>query len=216
MTTQSNHETDHATQPPAKKSRKGAPAQNRNALRFGLRSSHLPPGCDWITSQCAELRKALEDATLAEKGLIGITDASAIDLASQSQRTLLLLQRRFRLRGAKMSDADTIAALDRTKVAAQDRHNAILSLGLSSMPTSPSRRRKGAAAAPSLAASMYAENDANGGLASQTQQKASPASADDSPSPHSSDPIEVVQKIKQGHSSQDAGEVSQVNGESMP
>jgi hypothetical protein len=205
MTTQSNHETDHATQPPATKSRKGAPAQNRNALRFGLRSSHLPPGCDWITSQCAELRKALEDATLAEKGSIGITDASAIDLASQSQRTLLLLQRRFRLHGAKMSDADTIAALDRTKVAAQDRHNAILSLGLSSMPTSPSRRRKGAAAAPSLAASMYAETSSTEGLASQTQQKASPMSAEGGVTDEASDPIQTPEKIKQGHSSQDEG-----------
>jgi hypothetical protein len=205
MTTQSNHETDHATQPPAKKSRKGAPAKNRNALRYGLRSSHLPPGCDWLTSQCSELRNSLEDAVLAAKGSISITDASAIDLASQSQRTLLLLQRRFRLRGAKMSDADTIAALDRTKVAAQDRHNAILSLGLSSMPTSPSRRRKGAAAAPSLAASMYAETSSTEGLASQTQQKASPVSADASPSPHSSDPIETRENFKQPPSLQDEG-----------
>jgi hypothetical protein len=104
-----------------------------------------------------------------------------------------------------MSDADTIAALDRTKVAAQDRHNAILSLGLSSMPTSPSRRRKGAAAAPSLAASMYAETSSTEGLASQTQQKASPVSADASPSPHSSDPIETRENFKQPPSLQDEG-----------
>jgi hypothetical protein len=62
-----------------------------------------------------------------------------------------------------------------------------------------------AATNPSPTGESTPQNNKNGGLADSSHLASTETSADASPSPHSSDPIEVAEKIKQTHSSQDEG-----------
>ena len=55
----------------------GAPMQNRNAMRHGMRAGQLPKGASYITRETGVLRRALEDAVVDAGGGISIPDAAS-------------------------------------------------------------------------------------------------------------------------------------------
>ena len=65
-----------ATEP--KRRRGGAPAENRNGFRHGLRSARDPKGCVYITQQGTRFRQSLEDRLIADGREIGPYEAGLI------------------------------------------------------------------------------------------------------------------------------------------
>ena len=56
----------------------GAPAENRNGYRHGLKSARDPAGCSYITRQGGQFREALENSLIAENRPIGVYEAALI------------------------------------------------------------------------------------------------------------------------------------------
>jgi hypothetical protein len=69
-----------------RKGRSGVPRDTRNNLRHGLQSSKLPTGCKHVENSVNRLRRRLEDAVLALKGDISITDAAYINTVLKHER----------------------------------------------------------------------------------------------------------------------------------
>jgi hypothetical protein len=62
----------------------GARRGNRNALRHGLHSSKLPAGCGYIEVQRNVFRRKLEDAVMATRGGVTLTDQAYIFAATKA------------------------------------------------------------------------------------------------------------------------------------
>lgn len=62
----------------------GAPPNNRNAMRHGLYSATLPPGCGYIKRHGNEYRRFLEDQIIERHGQIGVYEAGIIQTAMEA------------------------------------------------------------------------------------------------------------------------------------
>jgi len=120
--------------PSGKKGRRGAPRDNRNNMRHGLRGSKLPKGCKYIEHRVNALRRQVEDALMATKGSISITDAAAVNSILKWERHGLLAAHWLR------HQVDTLSALERLKFseaiakASDNRDKALRSLGIDAKP----------------------------------------------------------------------------------
>jgi len=72
----SNGKGDSTIEP--EKNKGGAPRENRNNLRHGLRAGQLPAGCKYIEHRLNKFRRQLEDALLDLKGGVSLQDAASI------------------------------------------------------------------------------------------------------------------------------------------
>lgn len=82
--------------PPAGRNAGGAPRLNSNATRsgrYGLILGRLPSGCSYIRQSCAIFRRGLEQAVLAARGSVSLSDALAIRTATRWERHALLCGR---------------------------------------------------------------------------------------------------------------------------
>ncbi|MCP4539188.1 MAG: hypothetical protein GY832_18785 [Chloroflexi bacterium] len=75
------------------KKKPGAPRNNRNAIRHGLKSGSLPKDCRYVENRLNDFRRKLEDAVLAAKGEVSIPDAACIQTAGRWERHAALAQR---------------------------------------------------------------------------------------------------------------------------
>jgi len=76
-----------------KKGRSGAPRGNRNALRHGLKSGELPKDCKYVEIRINVIRRNIEDAVIACKGKVSLTDAAYINTAIKWERYSILSHR---------------------------------------------------------------------------------------------------------------------------
>ena len=77
----------------------GAPKNNRNSLRHGLRASRLPGDAKHIEQSTDRLRRELEDAVLARRSEMSLRDAALVQSACRHERRALLLERWLRVGG---------------------------------------------------------------------------------------------------------------------
>ncbi len=91
LSTPADIEPTADAQPPKKKV--GAPRNNRNAIRHGLKSGSLPKDCRYVENRLNDFRRKLEDAVLAAKGELSIPDAACIQTALRWERHANLAQR---------------------------------------------------------------------------------------------------------------------------
>ncbi len=89
-------------------SRPGAQPANRNALRFGLRTSRLPAGCGHVANATNALRLALEDAVTAQHGAISVYRAALIQSAVRHETRAMLLARRLRLSETSRAPGESV------------------------------------------------------------------------------------------------------------
>jgi hypothetical protein len=65
-------------------------AGNTNALTHGMKSGTLPPGCSGIYKKLATFRAVIENAVLAERGVIAAFEVASIQTAESWHRHALL------------------------------------------------------------------------------------------------------------------------------
>lgn len=70
--------------------RRGAPQGNTNSVRHGLRSGNLPKGLTWAARRINVFRKVIEDALIAKKGEVNLTDAATINTLVRYERHAIL------------------------------------------------------------------------------------------------------------------------------
>jgi len=107
-----------------------APIANQNALQQGMTAGSLPDGCSYIANKTKALRSALQQAVLAVRGEVSITDAAAINTAVRAERLAMLAQRWLRLSAETMSHDQRLAYARETVKASEQRDKAIRSLNL--------------------------------------------------------------------------------------
>jgi hypothetical protein len=90
-----------------KPGRSGPPKGNRNNLRHGLKAGNLPKGCRGIENHVNILRREIEDAIIAKKGEVGITDAATVHTIVRWERHAMLCTYWLR------KEADNLSACDR-------------------------------------------------------------------------------------------------------
>jgi hypothetical protein len=73
-------------EPPKAATKRGAKPGNRNNLRHGLRAGKLPLDAAHVENQCNALRRTLEDAVLAARGAVTLTDAANVATATKWER----------------------------------------------------------------------------------------------------------------------------------
>ncbi len=71
----------------------GAPFNNRNAIRHGLKTGTLPKGAFYIRKITDELRRQLEDHVMAARGAVSMIEAATIQTAVRWERHAMLAQR---------------------------------------------------------------------------------------------------------------------------
>jgi hypothetical protein len=99
-------------------------------LRHGLRSSALPDGCKYISLQRDKLRRQLEDAVLAARGKITLSDASLISTACEWSQHAALAKRWLRLQGDKLKPMELLNFSREAAKASSERDKAIAALNL--------------------------------------------------------------------------------------
>lgn len=76
-----------------KKGRSGAPKNNRNNLRHGLKAGQLPADAKYIEIRLNTFRQKLEDAVMLVRGEVSLVDAAAIQTCLRWERHAALAQR---------------------------------------------------------------------------------------------------------------------------
>ncbi len=120
-----------------KPGRSGAPKDNRNALRHGLRGGMLPKDCKYIEFRLNKFRRTLEDAVLAAKGVVGLTDAALIQTCLRWERHSALAQRWLRVQGDKLSTSDKLRFSEAIAKGSDNRDKAVEKLKLDTEPVAP-------------------------------------------------------------------------------
>lgn len=109
--------------------KRGAPKGNRNHLRHGLRAGKLPLDCQHVEQACNLLRRQLEDAVIASKGEVSLTDAAAILTATKWERHSQLALRWLRV-AEKLTPTEQLTFSREVARASTERDKAIERLRL--------------------------------------------------------------------------------------
>ena len=113
----------------------GAPANNRNAMRHGLRGAGLPNDCGKIETAINRFRRTLEDAVLAARQEIALVDAASINSAYRWERHAHLSQRWLTAEADSMSAGDRLNYSREIARASAERDKAIAALDLPKRPS---------------------------------------------------------------------------------
>ena len=127
MTKTSNNSTDKVKKP------RGAPPGNRNGrgnLRHGLRGGSLPKEAKYIENRLNGFRRTLEDAVLALRGAISITDAACIQSVLRWERHACLAQRWLTKEYKTLKPADRLTFSREIARASGERDKALKMLDL--------------------------------------------------------------------------------------
>ena len=112
------------------KGRSGAPRNNRNAIRHGLKASTLPKDCRYIEVRLNIFRRRLEDALLAAKGQVTMTDAANIQTCLRWERHAALAQRWLTKQYKELKPTDKLAFSREIARASTERDKALANLQL--------------------------------------------------------------------------------------
>src|SRR5438105_2024522 len=108
----------------------GARPGNMNARRHGMRSSKLPPGCEYIEKRVLSLRRRVEQAVIEAKGRITFVDAATINSIARWEQHGLLAAFWLRKQIDKLSAADRLRFSEAIAKAGDNRDKNIKQLGL--------------------------------------------------------------------------------------
>ena len=115
----------------------GGQPGNRNGLRHGLTGNKLPKGCQYVENRVNNLRRQVEDALLAVKDSISLTDAAAINSVLKWERHGMLASHYLRKEGDTLSVADKLRFSEAIAKASDARDKALRMLDLDATPNSP-------------------------------------------------------------------------------
>jgi hypothetical protein len=113
-----------------KKGRSGAPTENRNAMRHGLRAGQLPKDAKYIENRLNAFRRQLEDAVMADKGAVSLVDAAAIQTCIRWERHAALAQRWLTKAGDTLKPAERLHFSREIARASSERDKALTPLAL--------------------------------------------------------------------------------------
>ena len=116
---------------------RGAPKGSANAIRHGLKSGTLPPGCKYIEHRLNALRRQLEAAVMAARGQVSIADAANIQTAVQWCRHNALSQRWLKKQYAELKPLDRLAFSREIARAGAEVSRAIAALKLDNEQAAP-------------------------------------------------------------------------------
>lgn len=119
-----------------KPGRSGAPKGNHNGLRHGLHGSKLPRSCRYIETRVNSLRRQVERAVMAAKGVINLVDAAAVNSIMKWERHGMLAAHWLRREADKMSLSDRLRFSEAIAKASDMRDKNIRALGLDTDTTS--------------------------------------------------------------------------------
>ena len=111
------------------KGRSGAPRGNNNAMRHGLKGGQLPKDCRYIELRLNAFRRNLEDAVMAERGAVTLTDAAAIQTCLRWERHAALAQR-WLVKSTDMKPEQKLAFSREIARASSERDKALAMLKL--------------------------------------------------------------------------------------
>ena len=117
-----------------KPGKSGAPRDNRNALRHGLKGGQLPRDAKFIEWRLNAFRRMLEDTVLETRNKVSITDAAHIQSAYRWERHALLAQRWLTKQYDELKPADKIKFSEAVARASDCRDKAIAALKLDRDP----------------------------------------------------------------------------------
>ena len=118
-----------------KKGQSGAPKDNRNGLRHGLKAGKLPLNCKYIESQINSLRRQLEDALMEARGEVSLTDAATIQTVCKWERHGALALRWLRLEQDKLKPVERLMFSREIARASAERDKSIACLDLDKRET---------------------------------------------------------------------------------
>ncbi len=108
----------------------GAPIANRNAVRHGLRTGKLPPGCGYVAALTNEFRASLEEEVLSRYRNIGVYRAAVINSACRWERHALLCLRWLRKESGNMTAEQRLVYSLEIAKASEKRDVCLSKLGL--------------------------------------------------------------------------------------
>lgn len=108
----------------------GAPKQNRNNLRHGLRGGQLPKDAKYIELRLNAFRNSLEDIVLANRGEVSLTDAAIIQTCLRWERHAALAQRWLTKENNKLKPAERLHFSREIARASTERDKALALLKL--------------------------------------------------------------------------------------
>jgi hypothetical protein len=128
-------------QPDGTKGRAGAPQGNKNAMthglsssrtgmRYGLKAGQLPKDCRYIENRVNRLRRSLEDAVVAARSEVSLTDAANIQTAVKWERHGCLAQRWLTKKANELKPMELLQFSRETAKASTERDRAIAALDL--------------------------------------------------------------------------------------
>ena len=118
-----------------KKGQSGAPKDNRNGLRHGLKAGKLPLNCKYIESQINSLRRQLEDALMEARGEVSLTDAATIQTVCKWERHGALALRWLRLEQENLKPVERLTFSREIARASAERDKSIACLDLDKRET---------------------------------------------------------------------------------
>ncbi len=118
-----------------KKGRSGAPRENRNAMRHGLKAGSLPKDAKYIEIRMNVIRRNLEDAVIQCRGDVSIEDAAYIQTALRWERHAALAQRWLTKQYNKLKPMEQLKFSHEIASASAKRDTAISMLQLDEEPT---------------------------------------------------------------------------------
>lgn len=113
-----------------KAGRSGAPKDNRNNMRHGLKAGKLPADAQYIEHQMNALRRQLEDAVIATKGEVSLTDAAHVQTAIKWERHGALALRWLRVDGENLKPVERLTFSREIARASAERDKAIAAMDL--------------------------------------------------------------------------------------
>ena len=119
------------------KGRSGAPKQNSNAIRHGLKAGKLPKDAKYIEYQMNALRRTLEETVMQARGCVGLVDAANIQTAVKWERHGALCLRWLRLEGNTLKPEQRLQFSREIARASAERDKAITALKLDQGTRSP-------------------------------------------------------------------------------
>lgn len=111
---------------PKASNKAGAPTNNRNRMRHGLRASQLPENCKFIENALNRLRREIEDTL----GTTSILQAALIQSAMRHEKRALLCERWLRIHGDELPLAERLSLLSAASTATDSRDKCLDRLGL--------------------------------------------------------------------------------------
>lgn len=108
----------------------GAPANNQNAYKHGLRSAKLGPGMEYIGRKASMFRKTAEAEALNLRGKLGVWEQSLLQSATQWLITALKIERLLRVFDAELTHDQRVTYSERVARACNERDKCLQKLGL--------------------------------------------------------------------------------------